>query len=273
MIDLWEDIGPWANSTNARPVKFTYMIPNSLPRKYIVIDNDAKLLQIFKENKRSKKFILYVIDNEDEVEPSSAAPNSVAASEVVSQTVVGDQRPIESIVQACSPVVNHDVNQSPFQPPIEDNPHAMQIENIVSSDNDVDAEQELQFDVEDLDVYDILIHDEEQQSMSDDSVQNEEDAEGQGDDVLKVGGTEVNDSGSDSDKVKTLKDEHTCTSVNKVGNEMATSGWLANKFIPKLQKTPEGKLVPKAFKYVQHIVKDIGEYIVRRSSDVMAEVA
>ncbi|KAK1266737.1 hypothetical protein QJS04_geneDACA014618 [Acorus gramineus] len=34
-----------------------------------------------------------------------------------------------------------------------------------------------------------------------------------------------------------------------------------------------GKLVPKALKYVQTIVKDIGEYIVRRSSDVMAEVA
>ncbi|KAK1308840.1 hypothetical protein QJS10_CPA09g01140 [Acorus calamus] len=34
----------------------------------------------------------------------------------------------------------------------------------------------------------------------------------------------------------------------------------------------KGKFVPKAFKYVQHIVKDIGEYIVRRSSDVMAEV-
>ncbi|KAK1312845.1 hypothetical protein QJS10_CPA07g00549 [Acorus calamus] len=33
------------------------------------------------------------------------------------------------------------------------------------------------------------------------------------------------------------------------------------------------KLVPKAFKYVQNVVKDIGEYIVRRSSDVMAEVA
>ncbi|KAK1298973.1 hypothetical protein QJS10_CPB14g01341 [Acorus calamus] len=36
-----------------------------------------------------------------------------------------------------------------------------------------------------------------------------------------------------------MKDEHTCTSVNKVGNEMATSTWLANKFIPILHKTLE----------------------------------
>ncbi|KAK1283102.1 hypothetical protein QJS10_CPB21g01322 [Acorus calamus] len=40
-------------------------------------------------------------------------------------------------------------------------------------------------------------------------------------------------------EVKTLKDIHTCTSVNKVGNEMATSGWLANKIVPILHKTPE----------------------------------
>ncbi|KAK1308841.1 hypothetical protein QJS10_CPA09g01141 [Acorus calamus] len=186
MIDLWEDIRPWTNSTNARLVKFTYMIPNSLPREYIVVNNDAKLLQIFKKNRRNKKFILYVIDNEDEVEPSSAASNSVAASELVSQIVVGDQRSTKSIVQAYSSVVNHDVNRSPFQP-IEYNPHAMPIENTVSSDNDVDAEhEELQFDVDDLDVDDIFIHDEEQQSMSDDSVENKEDPEGLGDEVLKL---------------------------------------------------------------------------------------
>ncbi|KAK1298972.1 hypothetical protein QJS10_CPB14g01342 [Acorus calamus] len=33
-----------------------------------------------------------------------------------------------------------------------------------------------------------------------------------------------------------------------------------------------GKLVPKAFKYVQNLVKDIGEYIVRRSDDHREEV-
>ncbi|KAK1303607.1 hypothetical protein QJS10_CPB11g01190 [Acorus calamus] len=44
MIDLWEDIGPWTNSTKSRPVRFTY----------IEVDNDAKLLQIFKENKKKE---------------------------------------------------------------------------------------------------------------------------------------------------------------------------------------------------------------------------
>ncbi|KAK1266593.1 hypothetical protein QJS04_geneDACA002546 [Acorus gramineus] len=34
----------------------------------------------------------------------------------------------------------------------------------------------------------------------------------------------------------------------------------------------KGKLVPKAFKYVQNLVKDIGGYIVRRSDDHRAEV-
>ncbi|KAK1322802.1 hypothetical protein QJS10_CPA02g01268 [Acorus calamus] len=40
-------------------------------------------------------------------------------------------------------------------------------------------------------------------------------------------------------EVKTLNEVHTCTSVNKVGNEMATSKWLATKMVPILHKTPE----------------------------------
>ncbi|KAK1311188.1 hypothetical protein QJS10_CPA08g00636 [Acorus calamus] len=40
-------------------------------------------------------------------------------------------------------------------------------------------------------------------------------------------------------EVKTLMSDHSCTSVNKVGNEMATSSWLATKLVPILHRTPE----------------------------------
>ncbi|KAK1307650.1 hypothetical protein QJS10_CPA09g01276 [Acorus calamus] len=33
--------------------------------------------------------------------------------------------------------------------------------------------------------------------------------------------------------------DHSCTSVNKVGNEIATSDWLAKQIVPALHKTPE----------------------------------
>ncbi|KAK1294820.1 hypothetical protein QJS10_CPA16g00867 [Acorus calamus] len=50
MIDLWEDIGPWSRSTNPTQVTFTYMLPNVLPRQYVEIGSDAKLLEIFFQN-------------------------------------------------------------------------------------------------------------------------------------------------------------------------------------------------------------------------------
>ncbi|KAK1257387.1 hypothetical protein QJS04_geneDACA023733 [Acorus gramineus] len=40
-------------------------------------------------------------------------------------------------------------------------------------------------------------------------------------------------------EMKTLMSDHSCTSVNKVGNEMATSIWLATKLVPILHRTLE----------------------------------
>ncbi|KAK1276034.1 hypothetical protein QJS04_geneDACA012903 [Acorus gramineus] len=40
-------------------------------------------------------------------------------------------------------------------------------------------------------------------------------------------------------EVKNLMKEHTCTSINKVGNEMASSGWLSSMIVSILHKTPE----------------------------------
>ncbi|KAK1302753.1 hypothetical protein QJS10_CPB12g00858 [Acorus calamus] len=40
-------------------------------------------------------------------------------------------------------------------------------------------------------------------------------------------------------EVRTLVKDHSCTSINKVGNEMATSGWLASKIVSILHETPE----------------------------------
>ncbi|KAK1275864.1 hypothetical protein QJS04_geneDACA009917 [Acorus gramineus] len=65
MIDLWEDIGPWSKSSNLEHVKFTYMLPNTLPRQYVEVASDATLLEIFRENQRSKKLTLYVLDKKD----------------------------------------------------------------------------------------------------------------------------------------------------------------------------------------------------------------
>ncbi|KAK1278007.1 hypothetical protein QJS04_geneDACA023879 [Acorus gramineus] len=58
MIDLWEDIGPWSKSSNPERVTFTYMLPNTLPRQYIEVASDAKLLEIFRENRRLKFYIV-----------------------------------------------------------------------------------------------------------------------------------------------------------------------------------------------------------------------
>ncbi|KAK1280248.1 hypothetical protein QJS04_geneDACA014933 [Acorus gramineus] len=40
-------------------------------------------------------------------------------------------------------------------------------------------------------------------------------------------------------KVKTFNENHTCPSINKVGNEMATSSWTRKKIVPILHTTPE----------------------------------
>ncbi|KAK1319154.1 hypothetical protein QJS10_CPB04g02022 [Acorus calamus] len=232
---------------------------------------------------------------------------------------------METTVQSVASVQNYVDNMSPFQPPTEHNPHLTQIENTVLSHDVVDSEhEELQFDVEYLDIEDVFICDDEEQSNTNNSVEDEEnegDPECVGDEVVEVEGMKIDDSGSDSDEVcsdefesefveiddeipnmkvgskfsnvnqfrdalrqhcvinefvvlyeknercrvtarckskectwrihasvlsdgvtfqvKTLKNEHTCTSVNKVGNEMATSQWLAHKMTPILQKTPE----------------------------------
>ncbi|KAK1317203.1 hypothetical protein QJS10_CPA05g01517 [Acorus calamus] len=52
MIDLWEDIVLWSKSSNPERVKFAYMLPNTLPRQYVEVANDAILLEIFRENRR-----------------------------------------------------------------------------------------------------------------------------------------------------------------------------------------------------------------------------
>ncbi|KAK1318673.1 hypothetical protein QJS10_CPB04g01531 [Acorus calamus] len=66
MIDLWEDIGPWSKTSNPARVTFTYMLPNILPSQYVEVSSDAKLLEIFRENQRTKKFTLYVVESKDD---------------------------------------------------------------------------------------------------------------------------------------------------------------------------------------------------------------
>ncbi|KAK1303655.1 hypothetical protein QJS10_CPB11g01873 [Acorus calamus] len=353
MIDLWEDIGPWANSTKPRPVRFTYMIPNSLPRKYVEVDNDVKLLQLFSQNREGKKFTLYVINNEDEDEPrpSTITSSLIAANQIEEECqVVREIHEVSSQSLQLSPVHPPPQHDASVQPPSEFN-------DMVSAalDNlDPPCEEEFNFGVEDLDVVDVFIRPDSELAMSDESKEGEEAYETIEDIVSGTDSDEVSSDKFESEfveidderpnmnvgskfsnvnhfrgalkqhciinefavvyekneksrvtarckkrkciwrihasvlrdgvtfEVKTLKDEHTCTSVNKVGNEMATSGWLSNKIVPMLQKTPE--IGPSRLRieiqekynltlpYSRNIVKDIGEYIVRRSSDVMAEV-
>ncbi|KAK1307132.1 hypothetical protein QJS10_CPA10g01263 [Acorus calamus] len=81
LIDLWDDIGPWSKSSNPQHVSFTYMVPNSMPKQYIEINIDSRLLQIFKENNRTKRFTLYVVQKEDAALSISHMPTSEIASE------------------------------------------------------------------------------------------------------------------------------------------------------------------------------------------------
>ncbi|KAK1296189.1 hypothetical protein QJS10_CPB15g01512 [Acorus calamus] len=69
LIDLREDIGPWSKTSNPRQVTFTYMLPNIIPRQFVDVTTDARLLEIFRENDRTKKFTLYVVEKEDVVAP------------------------------------------------------------------------------------------------------------------------------------------------------------------------------------------------------------
>ncbi|KAK1266738.1 hypothetical protein QJS04_geneDACA014619 [Acorus gramineus] len=343
MIDLWEDIGPWANSTKSRLVRFTYVLPNSLPREYIEVDNYAKLLQIFKENKKSKKFTLYVIANEEEIRPSTATHTYVGPSGLASHDDGDDEDvrevhvqracPVQTPVQHVSPdqlinqhesvvetpaqhiqhvsnVLHHiqhmEVDETLVQPPFQ---LGLDVNEEVEMSDDL-HEEELHWDAEDID-----IEDEEKHSMnseSDESVEGKEvrGVELQGDfggsgseevcsDKFENEFVEIDDErprmkvGSKfpnvnhfrnalkqhcvinefavlyeknekhrvtarckkndctwrihasvlrdgiTFEIRTLREEHTCTSVNKVGNEIATSSWLANKFAPILQKAPE----------------------------------
>ncbi|KAK1316217.1 hypothetical protein QJS10_CPA05g01999 [Acorus calamus] len=310
MIDLWEDIGPWANSTKPRPVRFTYMIPNSLPRKYVEVDNDVKLLQLFSQNREGKKFTLYVINNEDEDEPrpSTITSSLIAANQIEEECqVVREIHEVSSQSLQLSPVHPPPQHDASVQPPSEFN-------DMVSAalDNlDPPCEEEFNFGVEDLDVVDVFIRPDSELAMSDESKEGEEAYETIEDIVSGTDSDEVSSDKFESEfveidderpnmnvgskfsnvnhfrgalkqhciinefavvyekneksrvtarckkrkciwrihasvlrdgvtfEVKTLKDEHTCTSVNKVGNEMATSGWLSNKIVPMLQKTPE----------------------------------
>ncbi|KAK1268815.1 hypothetical protein QJS04_geneDACA008314 [Acorus gramineus] len=441
MIDLWEEIGPWANSFNPRPVRFSYMLPNSLPRQYVEVDSDVKLMQLFNENRGSKKFTLYVINNEEPT-PSSAtlrpaielAKQTQEESQSARQTQYVPIQPPDLQVSLVQPLPQHDPL---VQPP---NQHDLVVQSPTQCDSlvldhlDPQHEEEFNFDIDDLDVEDVFLRGDDDQVMSDESKEDEEGSENVDDIDSCSDSGEVSSNKFESDfvevdderpnmnvgsrfpsvkrfryalkqhcvinefavvydknekfhvtaickmlkciwhihasvlrdgvtfEVRKLNDVRMCTSVNRVGNEMASSRVLhargkaieivhgsssaSYRLIPELheellkanpdkdkglecgvplvfpkvehrtcvrhlyqnfkKKHPgelferqmpivdmvetiqhkimermhhrhglgrkwKGKLVPKAFKYVQSIVKDIGEYIVRRSSNVMTE--
>ncbi|KAK1294115.1 hypothetical protein QJS10_CPA16g00722 [Acorus calamus] len=108
MIDLWEDIGPWSKSSNPERVKFTYMLPNTLPRQYVEVASDATLLEIFRENRRSKMLTLYVLDKKDGPIPSISLTSQITSEIVDVQNLQQDSH-IQGVdeLQAFSLTSNH----------------------------------------------------------------------------------------------------------------------------------------------------------------------
>ncbi|KAK1312853.1 hypothetical protein QJS10_CPA07g00547 [Acorus calamus] len=120
------------------------MIPNSLPREYVEVDNDVKLLQLFSQNRKYKKFTLYVINNEDEDEPgpSTATPSLMAANQTEEECQV-----VREINEVPSQSVQLPILQlASVEPPSEFN----DVVSAVLDNLDPPCEKEFNFDVEDL---------------------------------------------------------------------------------------------------------------------------
>ncbi|KAK1300795.1 hypothetical protein QJS10_CPB13g01202 [Acorus calamus] len=286
LLDLWEDIGPWSKSSNPRRFSFTYMVPKSMLIQYIHVSTDAKLTQVFEQNKRTKNFTLYVVENEDVAPSISPLPSSQIASER------GDNE--QQVLDEVDELEVHDALYGPLEERQTDNSEKRDFEDEEYSDSETEEASNEENEKEN--VKEEAHHDEGAvqsdggNSCSDCEVSSEK-YEGEFVEIdsempkMVVGSKfPIVDHFRDALKqycvtnefvvkyiknerpritskcrvgkcswriyasilqdgitfeVKTLNAAHTCTSVNKVGNEMATSRWIAHKMVPILHKTPE----------------------------------
>ncbi|KAK1292815.1 hypothetical protein QJS10_CPB17g01211 [Acorus calamus] len=274
LIDLWEDIGPWSKSSNPQRVTFTYMVPNSMPRQYVEITDDSKLLQIFKENRRTKRFTLYVVQNEDTATSQSTLPISQIASER------GDNEVLQQVLDDVDDLEENSDAEEEYE--AEQSLEAEREEESEEENEMEDAQEEVQHEMDLVQPNDnscsgneVLSDNFEGEFVEIDSerpkmvvgsrfpsVEHFRDALNQycvtnefavkylknercrvtakckvGKCNWRIHASVLPD--EITFEVKTLNEVHTCTSVNKVGNEMVTSRWLATKMVPILHKTPE----------------------------------
>ncbi|KAK1299387.1 hypothetical protein QJS10_CPB14g01053 [Acorus calamus] len=85
LIDLWEDIGPWANSIDARPVKFTYMPPTEHNPHHTQIEKTVSSHDVVDSEHEELQFDVEDLDTEDvficDDEAQSNADDSVEDEE------------------------------------------------------------------------------------------------------------------------------------------------------------------------------------------------
>ncbi|KAK1305848.1 hypothetical protein QJS10_CPA10g01279 [Acorus calamus] len=218
------------------------MLPNILPRLYVEASSDAKLLEIFTENQRTKKFTLYVVESKDD------AP-SLSISHTPSSHIDFEGCDIQNIQEETDEGIPEEEEKHEELLEQSDggsvNEHEVPSKHYEGGFIEVDSERPKmsvgsRFPTVDHFRYALKQHcvineftvkyikNERYRVTTQCRVRHC---------TWRIHASELQD--RVTFKVKTLKDIHTCTSVNKVGNEMATSGWLANKMVSILHKTPE----------------------------------
>ncbi|KAK1299330.1 hypothetical protein QJS10_CPB14g00665 [Acorus calamus] len=308
MIDLWEDIGPWSRSTNPARVTFTYMLPNVLLRQYVEIGSDAKLLEIFFQNRRTKKFTLYVVHPKDVAPAPSISHATTSYIDFEGVDMQDFQQEIQCAVDELHVVdelfggqeerllVESEDDEPETEKEYEDvdaekedeeegDSHPMEgvlVQGVFEPTEGVPEEEDKEPEDEEplLDYGSLSEHeleaeqfegqfievDSESPNMIVDSrfssvqhfryalkqhcvinefavkyIKNERNRVTAkcrvADCSWRIHASELQD--HVTFEVRTLNDIHSCTSVNKVGNEMVTSGWLAQKIVPIIHRTPE----------------------------------